>query len=259
MRRRDFVSLGVGATLAGSAYMRAAAQQVVPIKERKQAMPQRFPAVELQAARPALLALEQGIDGYATVGGGQMISLVWVRTPGQIWAIGVDQRDLQFKFEVFPLAIETFEAVQARVAAWKPPTLPADIPETLRHLTSMRPEPVKPPTDFRSWPLSSWRVEVLRRAEYIIDSIDPGPTFGDNPSAQGAAQPGHVPATASASCEVAVALLFVGDGGKRLLIGADWMPLNMIVTEDAHEIDQYLGPCDRVSASDYVAKLSMAE
>lgn len=258
MRRRDFVRLGVGALFAGSGHARSTARQGASIDERKWAVSQRFPAVELQAARSALLALERGIDGYATVGVGRSISLVWVRAADQIWAIGVDERDLQFKFDVFPLAIETFEAVRARVAAWKPPTLPADISEGLRHLMSMRPEPVKSPTDFRPWPLSAWRVEVLRRAEYIIDNVDPGPTLGDDPSAQGAARPGRVPATASASCEVAVALLFTGDGGKRLLIGADWMPLNMIVTEEAGEIDQYLAPCDRVSAGDYAARLSIA-
>jgi len=218
-------------------------------------MPHHFPAVELQALRPALLALQSGIDGYAVVGLGKNISLVWMRTSGRIWAIGVDQRDLQFMFEVFPLAIESFEAVQARIAAWEPPVLPADAPETFRQLMSMRPEPLERPTDFQPWPLSAWRVEVLRRAEYIIENSNPGPTFGDTPNAQAAARPGDVPAAASASCEVAVALLFTEDTGKRLLIGSDWMPLNMIVTEDAHVIDDYVALCERVPAHDYAVTL----
>lgn len=219
-------------------------------------MPHRFPAVELQAHRSALLALESDTDGYAIVGIGYGISMVWVRVSDQLWAIGVDERDLQFMFEVFPLAIESFEAVQARVAAWKPPTLAADMPETFRHLMSMRPDPLRRPTDFQPWPLSSWRVEVLRRVEYIIENVEPGPTFGDNPDAQAGARPGEVPASASASCEVAVALLFTDEAGKRLLIGADWMPFNMIVTDDARTINDYLAPCERIPARDYAFRLA---
>lgn len=256
-KRREALKFGVGGALALRSPARAIAQKVFSsAKGKSQSVPHHFPAVELQAFRPALLALESGIEGYAVVGVGKSISLAWIRTSGRIWAIGVGQRDLQFMFEVFPLAIESFEAVQARVATWQPPSLPPDMPEGLRHLMSMRPEPLKRPTDFQPWPLPSWRVEVLRRVEYIIENVDPGPTFGDNPNAQAAARPGEVPASASTSCEVAVALLFTDDAGKRLLIGADWMPLNMIVTEDARTIDDYLEPCERIPASVYAARLA---
>lgn len=257
LKRRDALKLGVGGALALSFHARATTQQAFSSAERKsQTVTRRFPAIELQAFRPALLALESGIEGYAIVGAGKNISLVWIRASGRIWAIGIDERELQSTFEVFPLAIESFEAVQARVAAWQPPVLPADTPEAVRHLMSMRPEPLKRPTDFQPWPLSNWRVEVLRRAEYIIENVDPGPTFGENPNAQAAARPGNVPAAASASCEVAVALLFTDDAGKRLLIGADWMPFNMVVTQDARTIDDYLLPCERSAARAYAAGLA---
>ena len=222
-------------------------------------MPDWFPPFEIQAARPTLLALESGVAGYVVEQAGKGASLVWLRShAGQIWGISVDQRDLKFKFEVFALAIETLEAMQVRVAAWEPPQLPPDMPENFRRLMSTRPELPKPSADFRPWPFASWRAEVLRRAEYIIDSVDPGPTFGSNPSMQAPGRPGHVPPEASAYCEVAVGLLFTDGNNKQLLVGADWMPFNMIVTEDVHEIDEYLRPCERVPLKDYASRLPLA-
>jgi hypothetical protein len=63
-------------------------------------------------------ALQDGVVGYAVERVGEGASLVWVRDRfGEVWAISVDQRDLQFKFEVFTLAIESFDAMEARIAA----------------------------------------------------------------------------------------------------------------------------------------------
>jgi len=101
-------------------------------------------------------------------------------------------------------------------------------------------------------------VEALRRAEYIIDNVDPGPTFGNNPSMQAPSRPGHVPPEASAYCEVAVGLLFTHGNSKQLLVGVDWMPFNMIVTDDVHEIDEYLHPCERVPLKDYASRLPLS-
>jgi len=222
-------------------------------------MPHRFPPFEIQAARPTLLALENAIAGYVVEQAGKGASLVWLRShAGQIWGIGVDQRDLESKFEVFTLAIETLEAMQARAAAWAPPQLPPDMPENFRRLMSTRPELPKPSAEFQPWPFASWRVEVLRRAECIIDNVDAGPTFGNNPSMQAPSQPGQVPPEASAYCETAVALLFTEGNSKRLLVGVDWMPFNMIVTQDVHEIDEYLSSCERVPLKDYASRLPLS-
>ena len=68
--------------------------------------------------------------------------------------------------------------------------------------------------------------------------------LGSGPSnAQDAVKPGCVPGEAIASAQVDAALLFVGERG-RLLIGADWMPLNMVVTQQEHKITDYLQCCE---------------
>ena len=222
-------------------------------------MPHQFPSFDIQATRPTLLALESGVAGYVVEQAGRGASLVWLRShAGQIWGISVDQRDLEFKFEVFTLAIETIEAMQARAAAWKPPQLPSDIPENFRRLMSTPPDLPKPSAEFQPWPFASWRVEVLRRAEYITNSVDPGPTFGTNPSMQAPSRPGQVPPEASVYCEAAVGLLFTDGNSKRLLVGVDWMPFNMIVTEDLHEVDEYLRPCECVPLKDYAPRLQLS-
>ena len=258
LRRRDILKFGTGAAFAS--YANAMAQLSLQKGEGlPHAMPHRFPPFEIHGVRPALLALESGIAGYTVERMGKGASLVWLRSDaGQIWGIGVDQRDLEFKFEVFTLAIETIEAMQARVAAWKPPQLPPDMPENFRQLMSTRPELPKPSSEFQPWPFASWRVEVLRRAEYIIENVNPGPTFGNNPNMLVAIRPGQVPPEASATCEVAVALLFTESNGKRLLVGVDWMPYNMIITEDGSEIDEYLRPCERVPLKDYASRLPLS-
>jgi len=132
------------------------------------------------------------------------------------------------------------------------------MPENFRRLMSTRPELPKPSTEFQPWPFASWRLEVLRRAEYIIDQVDVGPTFGNKPSMQAPCRPGHVPPEASAYCEVAVGLLFTYGNSKQLLVGVDWMPFNMIVTDDVHEIDEYLHPCERVPLKDYASRLPLS-
>jgi hypothetical protein len=63
-----------------------------------------------------------------------------------------------------------------------------------------------------------------------------------------------VPSEAAASVEVAVGLLFVGPNGKRLLMGVDWMPLNMIVTDVVAEIDEYLAPCEAIDLNAYLER-----
>lgn len=255
--RRDILKFGFGATFAVGYRTRALAQSSVADNDiQSHAMTHQFPPFELRADRPALLALQEDITGYAVERIATGASLIWVRhRSGQLWAICVDQRALQFKFEVFTLAIETMEAMHDRIAAWKPPQLPADMPENFRKLMSMQPKLPEPPAEFQPWPLTSWQMEVLRRAEYIVEDANPGPTFGDSPNVQLPGEPGHIPAEASASCETAVALLFTGTSGARLLIGVDGMPFDIVITKDAREIDEYVGPCERVPVKDYVSRL----
>jgi hypothetical protein len=109
-----------------------------------------------------------------------------------------------------------------------------------------------PPVDFEPWPFASWRTEVLRRAEYIDWGVEAGPNPGDHPNFQAAARPGQVPEEASAWCEVAAGILFTGDAGRRLLIAVNWLPPNMLVTEDAAQIDTFLAPCELVEMDDYL-------
>jgi hypothetical protein len=93
------------------------------------------------------------------------------------------------------------------------------MPELFQKLASTRPEPPKSPAEFQPWPFHTWQVEVLRRAEHVIECVDHGPTFGKNPNAQVLGKPGQVPPEASASCDVAVALLFAATPNKRFMIG----------------------------------------
>ncbi len=223
-------------------------------------MTKQFPPFELQCDRGALSALEAGLTGFTAERFGWSTSNVWLLgDSGKIWIICVDQRDLQFKFEVFTLALETLDAVEARIAAWEPPPLASDMPDDWRRLLSERPASPTPPAEFQPWPFASWTVEALRRVEYIIEDVPPVPTLvGNNPNTQGAAQPGKAPPDASASCEVAAGLLFTGSDGRRLLIAVDWMPMSLVATQDEGEINDYVATCETVRLAEYARRLNGA-
>ena len=215
-----------------------------------------FSPFEIQAGPEALRQLASGLDGWRVERKGtpaSNASSVWLRDKsGSVWLLAVDQRDLGPMFEVFTLGVSSLAELRDRWAHWQPPVLPADAPESRRGLAPTRPPPAVPPVDFEPWPLASWRTEVLRRAEYIDWGVEAGPTVGDHPNFQSAARPGEVPAEASASCEVAAGLLFTGEAGRRLLIAVDWLPLNLVVTEDAAQIEAFLATCERVEMDDYL-------
>ena len=187
--------------------------------------------------------------------------MLWLKgDEGQIWAIGVDSRDLEFKFEVFSLAMETQATLAQRVETTPPIKLPADVPEWMRQMAAQPRVAPMPPEIFKPWPLRSWGVDVLRRAEWVIGDLQPPPpTFGDNPVAQNASKPGEVPPEAWAACDVAVGLLFTDPERRRFLIGVDWMPLNMIVTEDAATIDDYVAACEAIDVAAYVQRIGRSE
>ncbi|MFC7500405.1 hypothetical protein ACFQRC_14375 [Enterovirga sp. GCM10030262] len=211
-----------------------------------------FPPFELQASTSALRHLTSGLSGWRIERMGKSASNVWLRTSdGATWLIGVDQRDLLPMFEVFTLAMLSMSELQERWERWEPPALPGGVPEGFRQLLTTRPAAPVAPTDFEPWPLQSWRTEVVWRAEFIVEGGDVGPTFGNNPNTQSAARPGAVPPSASAFCEVAVGVLFSGEG-RRLLLAVDWMPMNMLVVQDEAEISAFLADCELVTMADYV-------
>jgi hypothetical protein len=250
--RRDTLGL-LSVTIAGAAIWgradSAAASTVGALSvETKQLAP-----FELQGKQASLASLADDVAEYSVQRMGKSVSAVWLRgRDGQVWFVTVDSRDALPRFEVFTLGIDTLDELQTRWREWKAPQLPDDMPEGLRALMMTRPAMPTPPPTFDAWPFTSWRTQVLRRAEFIIEDVSDVPTFGENPNMQSATRPMAVPSEASASCVVAVGFLFTGANGKRLLMGVDWMPLNMVVTDVAAEIDEYLAPCEAVDLDVYL-------
>lgn len=222
--------------------------------KRGKSMPIEFPPFELQASTLALQQLESGISGWRVERTGNFATNVWLRTfDGAICLLGVDQRDVRPMFEVFTLEMLSMSELSERWERWEPPALADDVPENFRQLLTTRPAAPVAPTDFDPWPLRSWRTDVVRRAEFVIEGEDVGPTIGNNPNAQSAARPKAVPPNASASCEVAAGILFTGEK-SRLLLAVDWMPMDMLVSQDPVEIDAFLTGCDRVGLADYLVR-----
>lgn len=248
--RRDALNLllGLGAVFA-CGRSAAAVVGVTP------GMTKRMPSFELQGTKVSLASLAR-ISGYKVESGGGRTAAVWLKADdGQVRLVTVDQRDALPMFEVFTLAVATMGELEARLKEWKPPTtIPEGVPEWMRALMMTRPTMPTLPTDFIAWPFDHWRTKVLRRAEFIVEDVPVGKTFGNNPNVQSAAHPMTVPKEASASCEVAAGILFSGAGGKRILIGVDWMPENMIVLDEPAKIDDYLRPCEAIDLSVYLER-----
>lgn len=222
-------------------------------------MPKVFAPFELQADRAALGTLAAGLAGYAVERAHEYVTAIWLQGhDGRVWSVLTETRDLQFKFEVFTLAVQSLEALQARVAAWTPPKLPNDMPANFRQLFSARPPVPTAPSHFKPWPFAQWRCDVLRRVEFIIEDVAVGETFGSSPNLQSADAPGAVPPEASATCEVAAGILFTARDGERLLAGVDWTPSRIIWTGDATQIDAYAKSCEAVSLDAYIRRIEAA-
>ncbi len=220
--------------------------------EGTERMPVEFPSFELQASTSALQHLTSDISGWRVERMGNSASNVWLRTSeGEIWLVGVDQRDVRPMFEVFTLGMLSMSELHDRWERWEAPGFADSFPEGLRRLLTTRPAAPVSPTEFDPWPLRSWRTEVARRAEFILEGGDVGPTFGNNPNTQSAAHPRTVPLSASAFCEVAAGLLFTGEG-RQVLLAVDWMPMTMLVLQEASEISAFLADCELVSMADYL-------
>lgn len=211
------------------------------------------PPFGLQGTRDSIAILASGVTGYAVERLSGSASEVWFRShEGQSVCIRVDQRDALPMFEVFALHIATLSELQDKWREWTAPALPDDLPDTLRALMSRKPPMPVSPTNFDAWPFQTWRTEVLRRAEFIIADVGDVGTFGEHPNMQSAMKPTEVPAEASATCEVAVGLLFSAPDGERLLIGVAWMPFNLTVTDQRDVIDQYLASCETTDLNTYL-------
>lgn len=249
-RRRDLLAL-LSVTFAGAAAW-GRADGLLP-KQGPRSTPVEFPPFELQASADALRHLTAGIARWRVERMGNSVSNVWIRgADGSVWLIGVDQRGLRHMFEVFALGMLSMAELRERWENWVPLVLPDGVPAGLRELMTTRPPVPTPPADLDPWPFESWRTEVLRRAEFIVEGADAGPTFGDSPNIQSAARPGVVPSEAAAFCEVAAGVLFTGDQGRRALMAVDWMPMDMLVTEDAARIEAYLADCETMSMESYL-------
>jgi hypothetical protein len=251
-RRRDLMGLLVGA-LAGAAGVRAQTGQQSQAGGFEH-VPIEFPPFDLQASPSALRQLTGDLSGWRVERMGDSVFSVWVRSSnGSVWLIAVDQRDVRPLFEVFTLGMLSMGELHEHWERWEPPALPQDVPDGFRQLLTTRPPAPVAPTEFDPWPLRSWRTEVVRRAEFIVEGADVGPTFGNNPNTQSAARPRAVPSEASAFCEVAAGVLFTGADNRRLLLAVDWMPMNM-VSEDATEINTFISDCELVSMEAYLQR-----
>lgn len=104
-----------------------------------------------------------------------------------------------------------------------------------------------------------WLKGSARQIWAIGDLQPPPSTFGDNPVAQNASKPGEVPPDAWAARDVAVGLLFTDPEYRRFLIGVDWLPLNMVVTEDAGAIDEYVDACQTIELTRYVEQIGHSQ
>ncbi len=201
-------------------------------------MPVEFPSFELQASASALKQLATGIAGWRVEHSENGSSSVWLRTSdGTVWLIGIFRREVTPRFEVFTLGMLSLDELHRRWEGWQPPAMPKDALEGFRKFLATRPPAPAAPTSFDPWPLRSWRTEVVRRAEFVVEGESAGATFDDDPNVQSAARLLSVPPEASAFCEVASGVLFTGDDDRRLLIAVDWMPMNILIVEDAADID----------------------
>jgi hypothetical protein len=250
--RRDVLGVLFGVIASAALGTRTSA----PTTRGTATVTKELPPFELQGTHVSLASLAANLVGYTVVRGAKPL-MVWLRSSdGTARLLGVDQRDVLPMFEVFTLNVATADELEERMRDWQPPAQTDDLPEPLRRLMSVRPTAPLPPAEFDPWPFSEWRTQVLRRAEFIIE--DPGVegTFGNNPNVQSASRPNSVPSEATASCEVAAGVLFTSPDGRRLLIGVDWLPMNLVVSETAVEIDAYLEPCDAVDLTAYLGQLS---
>ena len=189
--------------------------------------------VALLASSHALLALARGITRYKVEyepGNRGDVSAVWFQAD-QLYIATVEILSLADRFEVFPLAVQT------PTAGLGPFVDAIDI------------------RDLEEWPFKSWRLDVLRRMEFIVgpehlpnNAAEVGDYFRTIPA--GIAAPGS-----EESCLTAMGLLFTSGDGRRFLLVTDGMPGSMRVTDEEEAVQSYLRQCIVTPAEEYASTL----
>ena len=216
--------------------------------------------VELRASPQALLALAQGITGFRVeelpVRTGD-VSAVWFQAD-QLYLATVDILGLAFKFEVFTLVLKTPAEVLAIMQANAPQMEKVSAELTAAGLPSPPMGPPVEPTpagDLQEWPFRSWRLDVLKRMEFIV-GLEHLPETADAVQESFESLPaGAAPNGSEHTCLTAIGLLFTSDDGGRFLVVADGMPGWMRVSSDEEVVQAYLRQCVIVPVSEYAATL----
>lgn len=210
--------------------------------------------VQIRASAETLTSLAQRVTGFlveeSPEGSGD-VSAVWLQAD-QLYLVSVDILGLAFKFEIFTLVVNTpaemLSIMQAHAPyvekAWAEMKA-AGIPVPPR--TS--PVAPAPAGELIQWPFRSWRLDVLRRMEFLV-GLEHLPDTADAFDRYFASLgPGEVPVGSEHVCLADVGLLFTSQEGARLLIVADGTPGCMKVTNDEEVVQSYLRRCIVVPVS----------
>lgn len=216
--------------------------------------------VELRASPQALLALARDITGFRVEelpGGRGDVSAVWFQAD-QLYLVTVDILGLAFKFEVFTLVLKTPAEVLAIMQANAPQMekASAELRAAGLPFPPMGP-PVEPAPagDLQKWPFRSWRLDVLKRMEFIVGPEHLPATADAVQEYFGRLPAGAAPDGSEHTCLTAIGLLFTSDDGRRFLVVADGMPGLMRVSNDEEVVQTYVRQCVIVPVSEYAATL----
>jgi hypothetical protein len=210
------------------------------------------PPVKLQSSVSCLLALSEGIVSFGIEQSGQWIDGVWICTDSQAFLITSVSVDRAWKFEVFPLSVQTpadaFAAAQEGYL-----TLASGSPPALFPVAAPKIENFRVPSNLPSWPFQKWKVDVLERLDWLSNPEG----WPDGYNIPSNLHPGELPLGTEHSCWVAPGLLFISDQDNRLLVATDDFPCTLKVSTEPDVIDDYLGPCRTIPLVEYVAHLTV--
>jgi hypothetical protein len=170
--------------------------------------------INLEASGPdTFAALRRDVTHFSI--GKLSASYLRCRNGSEI-CLGISGHDVAPFFEVFTLSLNfaTSDKADSAIRVWQP------------------------------WPFDSWKTAILTREEFIVTADPNADTIGVPRYVQDAVVLGHVPNDAIDSRVVEVGLLFIGSGGKRLIIAADWMPFNIAISQDDGWIEEFLQSCE---------------